>query len=224
MTPYTVRAIPAEQTHDWLLHKHYAHRIPPITHSFGLYNSDLLLIGVCTYGTPARMLNNGYGVFGGKLPTLTLELNRLVIADGLPKNTLSFFVAQTFGLLPAPACLVSYADSNAGHHGYIYQATNWLFCGVTAKEVIYFNTRTNEVMHPRTIVSTYGSRAVADLPEWITVDKEAGGKYRYVMFVGTKAQRKAMRAALAYEVLPYPKGDNSRYDSTFEPNVQIALF
>lgn len=29
--------------------------------------------------------------------------------------------------------LVSYADSAQGHHGYIYQATNWIYTGISAK-------------------------------------------------------------------------------------------
>ena len=44
--------IQAEQTHDWLLRKHYAKRIPQITDAFGLYDGKVL-IGVVTYGKPA---------------------------------------------------------------------------------------------------------------------------------------------------------------------------
>jgi len=35
---YTVRSIDSEQCKEWLLYKHYAHRIPPIEFSFGLWN------------------------------------------------------------------------------------------------------------------------------------------------------------------------------------------
>lgn len=49
---YRVLGIPAFQTHEWLLKKHYAHRIPSISYAFGLFDRDGLLMGVCTYGFP----------------------------------------------------------------------------------------------------------------------------------------------------------------------------
>jgi hypothetical protein len=217
-----VVSIPHEQTHEWLLKNHYAHRIPSISYSFGLYDNNIL-VGVCTYGSPCRMLNNGYGIFNNKLQVTTLELNRLVINECLPKNTLSYFVSQTFKKIEIPACLISYADSNAGHHGYIYQATNWIYTGITQKEAIYFNKRTNEIMHPRTVVGMFGTRESDKLPDWIEISKEAGGKYRYVHFIGNKGDIKKMNLLMVYPILPYPKGDNQRYDASYEPSTQGIL-
>ena len=33
-----------------------------------------------------------------------------------------------------------------------------------------------------------------------------------------------MLKALTYELKPYPKGDNQRYDSSYEPTIQLRLF
>ena len=221
---YIVRTVGSAECKDWLLHKHYAKRIPAIIYSFGIYTNDLLLKGICTFGSPARMLNNGYGVFGGELSMNTMELNRLVINDGLEKNILSFFVSECLKQLPKPCCIVSYADGNNGHHGYIYQATNWIYTGITSSEKIYVNTRTNEVLHPRTVVSMFGSREVDKLPDYIEISKEDGGKYRYFQFLGNKKEVKLMNDKLKYEISPYPKGDNRRYDSSYKPIIQGNLF
>ena len=35
---YTVKSIKYDQTKEWLLHKHYAKRMPPIEYAFGLYD------------------------------------------------------------------------------------------------------------------------------------------------------------------------------------------
>lgn len=217
-----VQSIPKHQTKDWLLKKHYAKRVPQIQYAFGLY-VDNVLSGVCTYGSPARMLNNGYGLFGGNYEVLTLELNRLVINEDLPKNTLSYFVSQTFKQLPKPCCLVSYADSNMGHCGYIYQATNWMFTGITKVERIYINSLTNEVIHPRTVVELFGTREEGKLPLHIILETEAGGKYRYLQFIGSKKDRKIMANHLVYNIEPYPKGDNNRYDANQQIPVQGLL-
>lgn len=221
---YKIRSIDTAQCKEWLLYKHYAKRIPAIIHSFGLYTNDLILQGVCTFGTPARMLNMGYGVFDGKLSILTMELNRLVVNEGLEKNVLSYFVSESLKMLPKPICVVSYADGNKGHHGYIYQATNWIYTGITSMEKIYIDKRTNEVIHPRTIVSTYGSREAESLPEHIEISKEESGKYRYFQFLGDKRQVAEMKKNLKYQILQYPKGENDRYDASYNTNVQGLLF
>lgn len=221
---YSVKSIQTEDCKEWLLYKHYAKRIPPIIYSFGLYSTDLILHGVCTFGTPARMLNMGYGVFNGEIQILTCELNRLVVNDNLEKNALSYFVSQCLKMLPTPMCVVSYADGNNGHHGYIYQATNWIYTGITSNEKIYTNTRTNEILHPRTVVGMFGSREIDSLPDYIQISKEESGKYRYFQFLGNKRDVVKMKKHLKYKILPYPKGDNIRYDSSYKTITQLSIF
>lgn len=92
LSKFTVEAIPKEQTHEWLLKKHYAKRIPPILYSFGLYDSNTL-VGICTFGTPCRAYNNGEFVFHN-YQVKTFELNRLCTNSDLPRNANSFFVAR----------------------------------------------------------------------------------------------------------------------------------
>jgi hypothetical protein len=62
-----------------------------------------------------------------KLPPGYLELKRLVSGD--MKASLSSFLSGTLRLLRSegvPAVL-TWADPSAGHHGGIYQATNWIY-------------------------------------------------------------------------------------------------
>lgn len=70
---------------------------------------------------------------GGRYSDRVFELNRLCVSEGLPKNALSWFVGQTFKMLPSPLALVSFADSGQNHHGYIYQATNWIYTGLSTR-------------------------------------------------------------------------------------------
>ena len=62
----------------------------------------------------------------------TIELMRLWSPDQY-SGVLSQFVAQTIKIIhkecPEVDLLVSYADSEAGHHGGIYRASNWLYAG-----------------------------------------------------------------------------------------------
>ena len=46
----------------------------------------------------------------------------------------------------------------------------------------------------------------------------------YVIFTGTKKEKKILKKALNYKIQPYPKGDNKRYDASYEPKVQLNMF
>lgn len=202
---YKVRSIDTFQCKDWLIHKHYAKRVPSIEFSFGLYDTNILL-GICTFGTPPRVMNDGESIFN-EYRVKTLELNRLVVNGGLEKNSLSYFVSQSLGMLPKPCCVVSYADFTFGHTGYIYQATNWTYCGLNQiheRQIFY---RGKEV-HPRTACAM----GFTNITEWAKNDKEVTlgdytAKHRYFQFLGNKKEVKKMKSDLKYDIVKYPKGD-----------------
>ena len=54
--------------------------------------------------------------------------------------------------------------------------------------------------------------------------KDRPRKHRYFYLLGTKKDKKEMLRNLAYKIEPYPKGDNSRYDSSHLAATQTLLF
>ena len=222
---YRVEPIPKEHTYDWLLNKHYAKRIPGIiSYCFGLYDKTKTLQGVCVFGLGNRVMNDGDSVFNKELKIRTLELQRLVINEGMEKGVLSFFVSKCLMQLPKPMCIYSYADSNVGHHGYIYQATNWIYTGMSTPRTTFLDTRTGEYIHERTLSGVYGTSSTSRLPKYIEIGKEEGGKYRYFFFLGDKKQIEEMKMYFSYKILPYPKGENNRYDASYKPTTMKSLF
>lgn len=124
---YRVAAIDPDVAARAVTSYHYLHRRPPVSHAYGLH-IDGRLLGVVTYGTPAsRHLQMSACPTD---PSLVLELNRLWLHDDLPSNSESWFVARTLRLLP-PRIVVSYADPQHGHVGYIYRALNFRYAGWT---------------------------------------------------------------------------------------------
>lgn len=94
--------------------------------------------------------------------------------------------------------IVSYSDTAMNHHGYIYQACNFLYTGLTDERTDIY---TGEGRHPRHYT-----------------DDDANGEYRqirspkhrYIYFcTNLKKEKEEWRMALRYAVLPYPKGDNN---------------
>jgi hypothetical protein len=229
---YHVRPIESSQTHEWFLHKHYAKRLPNISYSFGLYDCDKSLKGVCSFAKPMSQ-TLVQGALGGEYTDNFLELNRLVVDDDLKKNSLSFFVSQSLMLLPKPQVVVSYADTSHHHHGYIYQATNWIYTGLSKKFVDYA-VKGLEHLHHSSIedsVGRYDKNKDLDKPQLLKekygdllYKKERPRKHRYFYFLGTRKQKKKMKNLLTYATKPYPKGDNKRYDSSYNPSTQGLLF
>ena len=145
-----------------------------------------------------------------------VELNRLVVNEGLGRNILSYFVSQSLKLLPEPMCIISFADPNNGHHGYIYQATNWIYTGV-GSETPNFYLESGKQIHSKWVKKYKDEGHKID-----SVYQEA--KHRYIYFIGDKTVKKEMLDNLKYKIQPYPKGDNKRYDASYQPEVQQTLF
>ena len=213
---FNVCSIPTKQAKPWILKKHYASRIPPICHSFGLYRNNEI-VGVCTFGQGAR-------AFEEKWDSVEVcELNRLITEDNLPKNALSYFVSRTLKMLPSPMLIVSYADPNKGHHGYIYQATNWIYVGLTNKRRKFINEN-GEQIHERTMVSRYGS-ASKEVAQKNNIEiKKQKGKHKYFYIIGNKKEKKKIKNIINIKPKPYPKGDNEKYDTGDKVVKQQRLF
>ena len=208
---YYVQLITADDYVVWTTHKHYAHRRPCVSYAYGLY-TDRRLVGVCTFGMPPN-----YVEMKAWEPYSLLELNRLCVNEGLPRNTLSFFVSQSIKYLPLPTVLISYADIDWNHSGYIYQATNWIYTGIGGKDrserYLLKDGSTHHRRHNETIPLSMIQEII--IPS---------GKHRYYYFHGNKKDKRAMRKMLRYPILPYPKGANKRYDATYKPITQDIMF
>ena len=194
-----VRQITYAETKPFILGVHYARRMPCVQYAFGLFEGGVLC-GCVTYGTPASPALCR-GLAGEKNRKHVLELNRLVL---LPEysgdNRASFLIAHSLKMLPSRTFVVSYADTAWSHVGYVYQATNWLYTGMSAKRV---DTYQPGGLHPR----AYNKNDHSDLYQ------TRSQKHRYVYLVGNKREKREMRKELIYKVLPeYPKGDETRYD------------
>ena len=199
---YMVREIPKTDSYYWLINIHYAKRIPSISYAFGLFEFGEL-VGVITYGTPPSS-TLCRGICGDDWQTNVLELNRLVLKNNKP-NEASRLVGATLKMLPKPSIVVSFADTAQKHSGIVYQATNFIYTGLSNKFIdpvvkglehqhhaSYAHGMTN-----KQVVAHYGIENVS----WV----ERSRKHRYIKFVGNKTQIKQMQTALKYQVLEYVK-------------------
>jgi hypothetical protein len=195
------------------------------TYSFGLYENDTL-VGVMTFGN-AVPLTMKKSMFGKKWMDYVYELNRLCTNDDVDKNANSFFISECFKLLPKPIIIVSYADKSQGHNGYIYQASNFIYTGESHTQLDW-KIRGKEHIHSRTLMDEFAFQE-----DRINKLKEKYGdllyqvrrepKHRYIRILGSKIDKKIIMKDKLFEIKPYPKGDNTRYNASFKPTIQTQL-
>jgi len=212
--------IQPKETYQWLLEKHYAKRIPQIMYAFGLY-VDNTLKGVVTYGIPASPALC-MGICGKEYSDKVLELNRLCLLEN-NKNESSFLVSNSIKLLPKPTIVVSYADTSQGHVGYVYQATNFVYTGLSAQRVDW-TIKGMEHKHSKTISDGMTLESIKEKYGDDFYYTERSRKHRYIFFHGSKTDKKVMRKLLKYNIEPYPKGDSQKYDSGGNVQTQQVMF
>lgn len=233
---YIVQSVNNKEVIEWITKKHYAKRTPIMQYCFGLYTiADKILQGVCMFSpAPSRFWNNGGKLFNDKHQIDVYELSRLVMNDGHEKNLSSFFVSRCLKLIPQPNVIVSYADPNNGHNGYVYQATNFIYCGLAepknkSMDFILFGKKYhgrnmnieftrkmlgkqyNEEIHWKENIIAVGGAIIPQLP-----------KHRYI-FINAK-NKKQLIEDMIYQPEPYPKNENTKYDASYNPAIQTKLF
>ena len=215
-----VEPIPTSEAKPWIQKRHYAHRMPCVQYAFGLFD-DCKCVGVVTYGLPASP-HLCRGICGPDFADKVIELNRLCIGT-VKKNAASILVGRSLRLLPKPRIIVSYADTGQGHVGYIYQATNWIYTGLT-------DAGRKTPRGDRIIVENRHGRHQARIEGSGRIDKSAGRwirrkpKYRYIFFLGDDRERSEMLSVMRYPILAYPKGPTIRYDATAKIDTQQVFF
>ena len=97
---------------------------------YALYHHDEMK-GAMFYG---RLAMANQWMKYGECKEDVIELRRLCCVDDTPKNTESFFIGASLRLLKKDwggKTVVSYADTEYGHEGIVYKATNFEKVGMT---------------------------------------------------------------------------------------------
>jgi len=201
---FDIQRISSKLAQEVVIRNHYLHRSASCMFAFGLY-SGLHLHGVIIYGKPASH-SLCKGIAGAEEADKVLELTRLWIEDGTPKNTESFLIGNSLKMLPPKYdIVVSYAEIGAGHVGTVYQATNWIYTGMSDRHVEW-RLDGDTGKHSRHLFDQHGGINGAKAFYGDRLERhERPRKHRYIFFRGSKARRKELMKLLRYEPKKYPK-------------------
>ena len=173
---------------------HYARSVPTVQWAYNVYNDNNEWCGVILYGGGANNnLHKNFNLNAGEV----LELERVAL-NGKQEQT-SKAVAMTLKQLhkdnPLVQIVVSYSDHRQKHIGTIYQATNWIYLGISkTNDTQYFYN--NKWTHERTI----NSKANKDKLKATLPKRENSNKFKYIYVFNKKLRKQYLKQAL-----PYPK-------------------
>lgn len=178
-----------------VIKNHYLHRAPPCSQAYGLFETgiqdpgslDLFgidrIVGVITYGTPSSAPLRR-GICGEDERFNVAELTRLWIEDSTPKNAESYLIGNTLRLVDKEI-IVSYAEIQQGHTGIVYQATNWLYTGLSAKRTDWYIKGGLIVVHGQTLADRYTAGDMRKIygEDFTLIDRPR--KHRYIFLMQT---------------------------------------
>jgi len=180
---------------------HYSKSIPvPPLIKIGVWENNKF-IGVVIFSRGASpKLVRPYGL----TQTEGVELSRIALTNHVTPVSRIVKIAIKFLLLKSPGIklIVSFADSEQGHRGGIYQAGNWIYSGKTKTTKQYLLN--GKKLHSRQVSITgrrkqFGVVRAVYRPDQLTV-KVCEGKHRYLMPL-----TKEMREKIKHISKPYPK-------------------
>ena len=200
---WTVEPIERSTAQDIVVANHYLHRKAPCSVAFGLFDPSGKLMGVVMYGTPSSSALRA-GVAGPDEANNVVELTRLWVDDAVPKNGESYLIGNSVKHA-GKDIVVSFSETSEKQVGVVYQATNWLYTGLSAKRTDWHVEGHDK--HGHTWADKYTAQEMRELFGDKFSLKPRSRKHRYIWLNGTKSRKKQLLAKLRYSIQPYPKAD-----------------
>jgi hypothetical protein len=196
---------------DWATHEaakyaclnwHYSKSMPKSKLvKVGAWEKNIFIgVVIFSYGATPQ-IGSPYGLAQNEI----CELTRIALTNH--ESFVSEIMANALRKLkhsnPGLRLVVSFADMEQGHHGGIYQATNWIYAGTTKPGRVGFVVNGKKI-HTRTVGSIPGgvqslnwvkNKLDKNATEWIGTEK-----HRYLMPLDKKMRKQILPLSQ-----PYPK-------------------
>lgn len=173
---------------DRIRRHHYTHSVPS-GKSYYIGWGD----AVCVISIPA---NQFIGKFLFGKPRSVWELSRLWAPDGHDRNLLTQLISQSVQIFrkhePDVWALVSYADPNVGHAGFVYRAASWIPCG-QVEESRYYRDSNGTVVSRRKFHSGGTSMTKAQILARGYSETKQPGRLRFCLPFSRTARREFLR-------------------------------
>jgi hypothetical protein len=202
---YYIKSISKKSANRVITTYHYLHRAAACSFAYGLFLQGKI-VGVVMYAPPASP-SVCKGVCGDDEAHNVIELVRLWVSDNVPKNGESYLIANTLKLIPHEI-IISYADPAYTHVGTVYQATNWIYTGLSSKgKDVQIGDRN---LHTEGLTNKYTMEDMKIRFGDSFRYKERNQKHRYIYFNCNRRRKRELLTKLKFPVFPYPKFEGQK--------------
>lgn len=199
---------------------HYSHKMPQaIKYRFGMYINDELF-GVSIFSIPSNQFAVT-SIFENETQHICIELSRVFTLDSTPKNFESYCISKMFKYIKYNTkydVVLSYADPNFKHVGYLYQALNGMYLGETAQEVRYIMP-TGELITRRGLGRSNGDSEKEHVKRILDMGAtkiKMKGKHKYLFFTCDKRRKGDLIKKMKCKQYSYPKLNNLAFPTSTE--------
>ena len=213
-----VREISYEEAKNLIIAVEYLASMGTTEFAYGLFVGDHLA-GVVCFGRTAGT-NVAASICGPEHKHKVVTLCRGACVHWAHPHSASFLISEACRQMTKKGynIFVAYSDPAANEIGTVYQAANWLHCGMT-NPTERFRTPDGKLRDARQIHCLTRDRRGGELnykrsrasqkklliEQGCEFFKDSGRKLRYVAIYGDRRIKRILRRALRWEVLPYPK-------------------
>jgi len=191
---------------DWASHEAAKYACTNWHYSKSIPKSKLVKIGVWEDNIYIGCVIYSYGATPDLVKPYGLKMNEgcelTRIALNKHQSPVSRIMAISLKLLkksnPGLKLVVSFADSNENHHGGIYQATNWVYSGMSSG-CYFFKDKKGKIWHPRNVSENLSLSGKIIKPSQCEKIWKSG-KHRYLMPLDDNMRKQVQQLAK-----PYPK-------------------
>lgn len=198
----TVHPATTKDVDEFCRRYHYTAQGGNKTWRYGLWHNHTLY-GIVSYNLPTR--ETCESVFGPQHHQHVWHMGRLALPDIAPRNSESRLIAGSLKLIeqhhPHVWAIATYAATDVGHIGYVYQATNAIYTGIAGHTTYY--TDPTGARRSDYLAGNWISPQRATELGW--TKQQGTGKHRYLYILGNRRERRIRQQMLRWPTLPYPK-------------------
>lgn len=200
--------MPIDEMKQTIVDNHYTHSVPSGKSWYFHFDGAIIVFSI-----PANK-NISNWLLGES--NAVIELSRLWAPDGHRSSLLTEVISRSISAM-RPAwgrgvkALISYADPNVGHEGFVYKAASWTCLGVSEESRYY--RQGEQVVSRRKFHSGSNGKTKSEISELGYTQIKLPGKIRYAKGLTKSSRRKIISKSRIIGFVPKHDNDNTKVEA-----------
>ena len=219
---FVVKEISKELALEMIKKYHYSNTLPKLNKHFLGFFLQEEIVGVITLGWGTRPKHTIKKLFPSLDTHDYFEIGRMCMTEEMPKNSETQMISECKKWIkkncPDIKILFTWADGIQGKPGYVYQASNFYYCGYSESDIYLMD---GIKIHPRQTRALFikdsndtrkSIRPTFEQMQEKNIIHIKGKQFRYITFLCSKNEkRKLIRECLVDLNMSYPKQEDIKW-------------